>query len=44
MPIVEPEVLQDGATRRRVARATGRVLQAVYTELHDQRDDCAERC
>jgi fructose-bisphosphate aldolase, class I len=40
VPIVEPEVLQDGthtiAERR---KATGRVLQAVYTELHDQRLD-----
>jgi fructose-bisphosphate aldolase class I len=40
VPIVEPEVLMDGdhalATS---AKATGRVLQAVYTELHDQRVD-----
>jgi fructose-bisphosphate aldolase, class I len=38
VPIVEPEVLQDGEhTIEESARATGRVLQAVYTELHDQR-------
>ena len=38
MPIVEPEVLQDGThTLEQSAKATGRVLQAVYTELHDQR-------
>jgi fructose-bisphosphate aldolase class I len=38
VPIVEPEVLMDGAhTIEDSARATGRVLQAVYTELHDQR-------
>ena len=38
MPIVEPEVLQDGThTIEESAKATGRVLQAVYTELHDQR-------
>src|SRR5438270_7690672 len=40
VPIVEPEVLQDGThTIERSAKATGRVLQAVYTELHDQRLD-----
>ncbi len=40
VPIVEPEVLQDGThTIDASARATGRVLQAVYTELHDQRVD-----
>jgi fructose-bisphosphate aldolase class I len=40
VPIVEPEVLQDGRhTLEQSARATGRVLQAVYTELHDQRVD-----
>ena len=40
MPIVEPEVLQDGThTIEQSAKATGRVLQAVYTELHDQRVD-----
>ena len=38
VPIVEPEVLQDGThTLEQSAKATGRVLQAVYTELHDQR-------
>ena len=38
VPIVEPEVLQDGShTIEESAKATGRVLQAVYTELHDQR-------
>jgi fructose-bisphosphate aldolase class I len=42
VPIVEPEVLMDGAhTIEDSARATGRVLQAVYTELHDQRIDPA---
>jgi fructose-bisphosphate aldolase, class I len=40
VPIVEPEVLQDGThTIDESARATGRVLQALYTELHDQRID-----
>ncbi len=40
VPIVEPEVLQDGThTIEQSARATGRALQAVYTELHDQRVD-----
>ncbi len=40
VPIVEPEVLMDGAhTIEESAKATGRVLQAVYTELHDQRVD-----
>ena len=40
VPIVEPEVLQDGThTIEESATATGRVLQAVYTELHDQRVD-----
>ena len=40
VPIVEPEVLQDGThTLEQSAKATGRVLQAVYTELHDQRVD-----
>ncbi|MGE5689178.1 MAG: class I fructose-bisphosphate aldolase [Pseudomonadota bacterium] len=40
VPIVEPEVLQDGThTIDESAVATGRVLQAVYTELHDQRVD-----
>src|SRR3954463_13541382 len=38
--IVEPEVLQDGShTIEQSRKATGRVLQAVYTELHDQRLD-----
>jgi len=40
VPIVEPEVLQDGThTIEQSAKATGRALQAVYTELHDQRVD-----
>src|SRR3954454_18974042 len=40
VPIVEPEVLQDGThSLEESARATGRALQAVYTELHDQRVD-----
>src|SRR5438876_738695 len=40
VPIVEPEVLQDGRhTIEQSRKATGRVLQAVYTELHDQRID-----
>jgi fructose-bisphosphate aldolase, class I len=40
VPIVEPEVLMDGThTIEQSAKATGRVLQAVYTELHDQRID-----
>jgi fructose-bisphosphate aldolase, class I len=40
VPIVEPEVLQDGEhTLEESAKATGRVLEAVYTELHDQRVD-----
>jgi fructose-bisphosphate aldolase class I len=40
VPIVEPEVLQDGThTIAENRKATGRVLQAVYTELHDQRLD-----
>jgi fructose-bisphosphate aldolase class I len=38
VPIVEPEVLQDGAhTIDRSFHVTGRVLQAVFTELRDQR-------
>jgi fructose-bisphosphate aldolase class I len=38
VPIVEPEVLMDGGhSIRESSKATGRVLQAVYTELHDQR-------
>src|SRR4051794_16211464 len=40
VPIVEPEVLQDGTHTLEQSRiATGRVLQALYTELHDQRVD-----
>jgi fructose-bisphosphate aldolase class I len=42
VPIVEPEVLQDGThTIEESAKATGRVLQALYQELHDQRVDLA---
>src|SRR5207237_8197708 len=38
VPIVEPEVLMDGEhTIEAASIATGRVLNAVYTELHDQR-------
>ena len=40
VPIVEPEVLMDGShSIVQAANATGRALQAVYTELHDQRVD-----
>jgi fructose-bisphosphate aldolase, class I len=40
VPIVEPEVLQDGEhTIAESRKASGRVLQAVFTELHDQRVD-----
>jgi fructose-bisphosphate aldolase class I len=40
VPIVEPEVLMEGNhTIEASSKATGRVLQAVYTELHDQRLD-----
>jgi fructose-bisphosphate aldolase class I len=40
VPIVEPEVLMDGGhSIEESARASGRALQAVYTELHDQRVD-----
>jgi fructose-bisphosphate aldolase, class I len=40
VPIVEPEVLMDGThSIGAAANATGRALQAVYTELHDQRVD-----
>src|SRR5215208_2760001 len=40
VPIVEPEVLMDGAhSLEESSKASGRVLQAVYTELHDQRVD-----
>jgi fructose-bisphosphate aldolase class I len=43
VPIVEPEVLQDGEhTIEESAKATGRVLLAVYQELHDQRVDFAD--
>jgi fructose-bisphosphate aldolase class I len=38
VPIVEPEVLMDGAhTQKDSFRVTGKVLTALYTELHDQR-------
>src|SRR3954452_22238278 len=38
VPIVEPEVLQDGThTIERSLHVTGRVQQAVFTELRDQR-------
>jgi fructose-bisphosphate aldolase, class I len=40
VPIVEPEVLMDGDhTIEESSKATGRALQALYTELHDQRLD-----
>jgi fructose-bisphosphate aldolase class I len=40
VPIVEPEVLMDGDhSIEASSKSTGRVLQAVYTELHDQRID-----
>jgi fructose-bisphosphate aldolase class I len=40
VPIVEPEVLMDGDhSIRDSSRVTARVLNAVYTELHDQRVD-----
>jgi len=40
VPIVEPEVLMDGThSIGGAVSATGRALQAVYTELHDQRVD-----
>src|SRR5437899_8853785 len=40
VPIVEPEVLQDGEHDIHAsAKTTGRVQNAVYTELHDQRVD-----
>jgi fructose-bisphosphate aldolase class I len=40
VPIVEPEVLMEGAhSIEQASKATGRVLQAVYVELHDQRVD-----
>jgi fructose-bisphosphate aldolase, class I len=42
VPIVEPEVLQDGThTVGRSEVVTSRVLDAVYTELFDQRVDVA---
>jgi fructose-bisphosphate aldolase, class I len=40
VPIVEPEVLQDGThTIARSEQVTSRVLDALYTELYDQRVD-----
>jgi fructose-bisphosphate aldolase class I len=40
VPIVEPEVLMDGEhSIDDSAKASGRALQALYTELHDQRVD-----
>src|SRR5712691_6360250 len=40
VPIVEPEVLMDGThSVADSSKATGRVLQALYVELHDQRVD-----
>jgi fructose-bisphosphate aldolase class I len=40
VPIVEPEVLMDGDhSIDESAKASGRALQALYTELHDQRID-----
>jgi fructose-bisphosphate aldolase, class I len=40
VPIVEPEVLMDGDHDiHSSAKTTGRVLNGVYTELHDQRVD-----
>ncbi|MGA9761627.1 MAG: class I fructose-bisphosphate aldolase [Gaiellaceae bacterium] len=42
VPIVEPEVLQEGThTIERSLHVTSRVLAAVYTELFDQRIDVA---
>ncbi len=42
VPIVEPEVLQDGThTIARSEKVTSRVLEALYTELFDQRVDLA---
>src|SRR5260221_89381 len=42
VPIVEPEVLQDGThTIERSGVVTSRVLSALYTELFDQRVDLA---
>ena len=43
VPIVEPEVLMDGGhSIDDSAKASGRALQALYTELHDQRVDLRE--
>jgi fructose-bisphosphate aldolase class I len=40
VPIVEPEVLMDGShSLEESRRASGRALQALFTELHDQRVD-----
>jgi fructose-bisphosphate aldolase class I len=40
VPIVEPEVLMEGDhSIDASAQASGRALQALYTELHDQRVD-----
>src|ERR1700678_2834175 len=40
VPIVEPEVLMDGPhTLEASAKASGRALEALFTELHDQRLD-----
>jgi fructose-bisphosphate aldolase class I len=40
VPITEPEVLMDGDhSIEASAKASGRALQALYTELHDQRVD-----
>ena len=40
VPVVEPEVLMDGThSIEESSKATGRALQAVYVELHDQRVD-----
>ncbi|HEY5059156.1 MAG TPA: class I fructose-bisphosphate aldolase [Gaiellaceae bacterium] len=40
VPVVEPEVLMDGThTLARASTVTGRVLEALFTELHDQRVD-----
>jgi fructose-bisphosphate aldolase class I len=40
VPIVEPEVLMEGDHSIEASgRASGRALQALYTELHDQRVD-----
>ncbi len=40
VPIVEPEVLMDGThSLAQSAKASGRALEALFTELHDQRVD-----